>query len=272
MVGRQHDSSFIGTVPDLYERLMVPMIFSEAAVATAAEIARTEPAVVLETACGTGVLTRALLEACPSARIVATDLNEPMLAVAAAHLDTATDRARVSWQQADAQELAFEDASFDVVACQFGVMFLPRRVRAFEEVRRVLRGGGSFVFTTWDSLATNDFARVANDALVAATPDDALDFMDRTPHGLHDEQQLRTDLATAGFTSVEAHWVEGVSRSTAAEAAVALCQGTPLLGLIARHGSLDVARATQIVEDALLDHFGPGAIEGRIRSVRFTAA
>ena len=266
-----HDSEFVGTVPDLYERLLVPMIFAAAADDVADEIARLEPEVVLEVAAGTGVLTRALLDRCPTTRIVATDLNEPMLAVAARIVGSGVDGGRVSWQQADAQSLDFDDASFDVVACQFGVMFFSQRDRAFAQARRVLRAGGALAFNVWDSLATNDFARVVHDALLEAAPDEPLRFMERTPHGLHDEQQLTAELAEAGFMTVETVWVEGVSRSTATDAALAYCQGTPLRGMLEAHGSLDPMSATQLAADALLTRFGPGEIEGRIRSLRVLA-
>ncbi|CAN5676515.1 methyltransferase domain-containing protein [soil metagenome] len=272
MTGRENDSEFVGSVPALYEQLMVPMIFAEAADLMAGAIAQLDPQTILETAAGTGVVTRALLARCPAVQILATDLNEPMLAVAAQSVTAEGDRSRVRWQQGDAQQLDVEDASFDVVVCQFGAMFFPDRPRAWREARRVLRPGGTVALGVWDSLDTNDFARVVQDALVAAAPDEPLLFMGRTPHGLHDEQQLRAELAAAGFGSTQADWVDGVSRSTAAEAALAYCQGTPLRGMLATHGSLDPDLATRIGTDALLTAYGSGAIEGRIRWLRLLAS
>src|SRR5689334_8162573 len=120
------DAGFIGAIPDLYERLLVPMIFQDAATSMAAVVANTAPRVILETAAGTGVLTRALLDRCPDARITATDLNQPMLDAAVARTPNATD---VEWRQADALDLPFADDSFDTAVCQFGVMFFPDHVR-----------------------------------------------------------------------------------------------------------------------------------------------
>ena len=269
MAQSERDSRFVGTVPDLYERLMVPMIFAEAADDLAEQVARRAPDDLLELAAGTGVLTRAVLRRCPTTRIVATDLNEPMLAVAAARLSE-VDRARVTWSRADALHLELGDDRFDVVACQFGVMFFPDRLLAFREARRVLRPGGSLVLNVWDSLATNDFARVVHEALLAALPrsDEPLRFMERVPHGVHDADTLLAELGEAGFETCEATWVEGTSRSTAAEAALAYCQGTPMRGLLADHPSLGVAEATRIAEAALAEQLGSGPIEGRIRSLR----
>ena len=138
------DAQFLGSIPDTYERLMVPMIFAAPAELLAAAVAERAPASVLETAAGTGVLTRAMRRMLPGAAITATDLNQPMLDEAARR----SGLADVTWQQADATALPFDDGSFDVVACQFGVMFFPDKVRGFSEARRVLRPGGAFVFNT----------------------------------------------------------------------------------------------------------------------------
>jgi ubiquinone/menaquinone biosynthesis C-methylase UbiE len=49
---------------------------------------------------------------------------------------------RISWSKADAQALPFEDAAFDLVCCQFGVMFFPDRQLGYREAKRVLKPGG----------------------------------------------------------------------------------------------------------------------------------
>ena len=120
------DKAFTGSIAQIYERLLVPLIFMPYARDLAARIARARPRKLLETAAGTGVVTRELAAQLPAdIGITATDLNEPMLAQAKAALpDT-----RVEWRQADALALPFGDASFDIVACQFGVMFFPDRVK-----------------------------------------------------------------------------------------------------------------------------------------------
>ena len=116
------DSGFVGSIPELYERLLVPLIFADPAERLSDAVAAAGPTDVLETAAGTGVLTRALAARLPGAAIVATDLNDAMLVQARARTG---DLPGVRWQQADALELGVEDRSFDAVACQFGVMFFP---------------------------------------------------------------------------------------------------------------------------------------------------
>ena len=248
------DSRFVGSIPELYDRLMVPMIFAEPALHLSAAVAERAPSEVLETAAGTGVLTAAIRGRLPEVSLTATDLNPPMLAAARSRdgLDG------VDWQQADATDLPFPDASFDLVACQFGAMFFPDKVRGFAEARRVLRPGGAFVFNVWDRLETNRVPLLITDALVAAAPEEPLTFMRRTPHGYHAEDELRADLGAAGFDDVEVRLLDTASRTMAAEAALAFCQGTPLRGEIQRHGSLDLAGATALAEEALRAHYGDG--------------
>jgi ubiquinone/menaquinone biosynthesis C-methylase UbiE len=156
------DALFAGSIPELYDNLLVPLIFEPYAQDLARRVAALQPARVLETAAGTGVVTRALAQALPgSCEIVATDLNSPMLDRAAA-VGTARP---VQWRQADAMQLPFDDASFDVVVCQFGVMFFPDRASAYAQARRVLRLGGVFVFNAWDRIEENEFADVVTRSL-----------------------------------------------------------------------------------------------------------
>ncbi|WP_456694808.1 class I SAM-dependent methyltransferase [Aeromicrobium sp. P5_D10] len=261
-------NQFAGSIPDVYERLMVPMIFRAAATRLAAIVARSAPHDVLETAAGTGVLTRALMQSCPEAHIVATDLSQPMLDVAAAQMP---DSALVSRQQADALSLPFEAGSFDVVVCQFGVMFFPDRVRGYREARRVLRPQGSFIFNVWDRIEHNAVTAVIESALSEAVPTSPFAFMSRGPHGYFSTDQIRADLGAAGMAVVSTTEVDGLARSTPGEAAVAFCHGTPLRLEIEDHETLDVAAATVLAEAALVRHFGPGPFEAPIRSIEVIA-
>ena len=144
------DRRFTGSVAEIYESLLVPMIFAPCAQDLAERAAARRPARVLEQAAGTGVLTRALDAALPArTRIVATDLNQAMLDQAIAVGGT---RASVEWRQADAMALPFADGEFDLVVCQFGVMFFPGKGEAFAEARRVLAPGGTLLFNCWDKI------------------------------------------------------------------------------------------------------------------------
>jgi ubiquinone/menaquinone biosynthesis C-methylase UbiE len=264
------DKLFAGAIPELYERFLVPMIFESYARDLATRVAAAAPRDVLETAAGTGVLTRAMaLCLPPAARIVATDLNAPMLDQAAKR--QAGDR-WIEWRQADALALPFPAESFDVVACQFGAMFFPDKAAAYKEARRVLRSGGRLIFNVWDRISANEFADVITQALAAVFPDDPPRFMARTPHGYHDVEQIRRDLDAAGFSDIAIDAVDATSKARSArEVAVAHCHGTPLRNEIEARDASKLEQATARAAAALARRFGNGPIEGRIRAFVISA-
>lgn len=259
------DKLFTGSIPEIYDRFLVPLIFESYADELAGRIAKLEPQQALETAAGTGVLTRALARKLPAlARIVATDLNQPMLERAASRQ---LDDTRIVWQQADALDLPFDDKSFDVVACQFGVMFFPDKVQGCREARRVLKPGGCFLFNVWDQISENEFADVITQALANLFPRDPPRFLARTPHGHHSVPMIRDELSAAGFASILVETLDGVSRARSSrDAAIAYCQGTPLRNEIEDRDRSRLEAATHEAAGALARRFGTGPIEGRIRA------
>ena len=259
------DSVFSGSVPELYDQLMVPLIFQPYADDIVARLLPRRPHRVLEIAAGTGVVTRRLAEQLPAAsEIVATDLNAPMLARAEA-IGTARP---VAWQVADAMALPFEDARFDAVVCQFGVMFFPDKAHAYAQARRVLAPGGVFLFNVWGPIEANGFTHAVTEALAGLFPDDPPRFMARTPHGYFDTATIRADLRAGGFAlAPEVATVVAPSRAVSARAAArALCLGTPLRGEIEARDPAGLERAVDCAAEALARRFGPGAVEGAIQA------
>jgi len=255
--------AFAGAVPRTYEAHLVPLLFAPYAEVLAERVHALEPRRVLEVAAGTGVLTRAMASRLPAdVDIVATDLNPPMLEHAAA-IGTARP---VTWRPADAQCLPFGAAGFDVVVCQFGAMFFPDRPGAYAEARRVLRLGGTFVFSTWTAIRDNELAHAVQDALAILYPDDPPRFMERTPHGYFDVPQIERDVAAAGFPArPRIDTIALRSRAASArDAAIAFCEGTPLRGEIEARGAPGLAAATDAAESAIARRFGTGAIDARM--------
>lgn len=259
------DAMFAGSIPELYDTHLVPLIFEPCAIDLARRAAALVPLRVLETAAGTGVVTRELAKALPPAvELIATDLNPPMLARAAA---VGTVRP-VIWQQADAMHLPFDDGGFDLVVCQFGVMFFPDKAGAFAEARRVLRPGGSLLFNVWDRIEDNEFADEVTATLGALHPADPPRFLARTPHGYFDRAVIGRDLAAAGFAAAP-EFETVTARSRAASPllpAIAYCQGTPLRNEIEARSPDGLAAATTACAQALAKRFGTGAVEGKIQA------
>jgi SAM-dependent methyltransferase len=259
------DKVFSGSIPKLYDTLLVPLIFAPYAADLVDRLRSRSLSRVLELAAGTGVVTRALASAlAQDVSIVATDLNRSMLDQAA---EAGTERA-VEWRQADAMQLPFPDATFDAVLCQFGVMFFPEKSKAFSEARRVLRPGGVFIFNVWDRITENEFADTVTTALESFFPKDPPRFLARTPHGYHDHRAIERDLANGGFTALPR--IETVAaRSRAASSripAVAYCQGTPLKNEIEACDASRLAEATDVAAEAIAKRFGRGSVDGKIQA------
>jgi SAM-dependent methyltransferase len=261
-----NDRRFGEDIAALYQDLLVPLIFAPYAVDLAHRLAPLPVASVLELAAGTGVVTRELASRLAAGvQLVATDLNEAMLAVARAH---GTSRP-VRWRQADAMALPFGDASFDAVVCQFGAMFFPDRAHAFAEARRVLRPGGTLLFNVWDRIETNDFAWVIQEAVAGLFPHDPPRFLERLPHGYFSASAIAGDLADAGFTARPV--VETVTAASPAASpaipAVAYCQGTPLRNEIEARDASRLQAATEAATAAMAARFGAGPVTGRIQAL-----
>ena len=122
-----NDLGFVGSIPDLYDRNIGPLMMVPYAGDIAARLSDMATGRLLEVAAGTGIVTAALALALPRAQLIATDLNQPMLDRAA----TKPELRGVEFRQADALALPFDDQSFDAVVCQFGVMFRGRGGRYY---------------------------------------------------------------------------------------------------------------------------------------------
>ena len=240
-------SPFEHSTPELYDRYMGPLLFEPYAKVIAERAALLQPDRILETAAGTGIVTRALHLAVPQAQIVATDLNPVMLEVAAQRAGSAN----VTFQRANAQDLPFDNGSFDLVVCQFGVMFFPNKVRANEEARRVLRSQGHYLLVSFDRLELNSVAKAADNAVAALFSDDPPAYMLRGPFSYVDPALIEQDLLAAGFTGINLETVALTSRVSARDAALGMVLGSPFRAEIERRDPSALDRAVDAVTAAL---------------------
>jgi SAM-dependent methyltransferase len=267
----ESDKVFAGSVPENYDRHMVPLIFEPYAADLAQRAALLSPMAVLEIAAGTGVVTRVLApKLSPAASYTVTDLNQPMLDYAASRQPP---DGRIVWRQADALALPFEDATFDLVCCQFGAMFFPDRVTAYREAKRALKPGGHFLFSVWDRIEENVFADDVTNALARMFPDDPPRFLARTPHGYHDTAQIRRDLDDASFSRVTIDTRAEQSRASSPRLpAVAYCQGTVLRNEIEARAAGKLEAATDRATSAIADRHGNGEVTAKIQAHVIVAA
>ncbi len=264
------DTMFGGSVAEIYERHLVPLIFQPYAADLADRATRLPLTSLLEIAAGTGVVTRALAAALPeSVAITATDLSVAMIEQARV---VGTSRP-VTWRAADVMQLPFDTGTFDAVVCQFGVMFFPDRPAAYAEVARVLKPGGVFLFNAWNAIEHNEFADVVTAAVRACFPDNSPQFVARIPHGYFDTAQILRDLDAGGFgSSAVVERVDAFSRASTADVpAIAFCEGTPLRHEIEACGEPSLAQVTEAAAAAVARRFGPTDIEGAMSAFVVTA-
>ena len=203
---------------------------------------------------GTGVVTRMLRDALPaSTQLLASDLNPPMLEIARKKFRAGE---KIDFKPADATALPFGDATFDAVACQFGVMFFPDKDKSYREAYRVLSRGGPYLFNVWDAFEYNPFARIAHETIGRFLPPDVPGFY-RVPFGYHQIDPIKASLLATGFDEISATVVrfqKAIPR--AEEFAKGLVLGNPIIEEIRARGTAEPDQVVVAVTAALQQAFG----------------
>jgi ubiquinone/menaquinone biosynthesis C-methylase UbiE len=259
------DTKFVGSIPEKYDTYLGPFLFEPYAADFVRRLTLPENVSVLELACGTGILTRRIADALPkSGRLMATDLNQPMLDHAQHKVGPDS---RLEWRAADATKLPFPDESFDRVVCQFGVMFFPDKLVALREARRVLKRGGELSFNVWDSTRRNPYVEMADGTVAGFFPENPPTFF-QVPFGFHDQSTLRSIIQEAGFTNVRLVEVALDGNSpTAMDAAVGLVEGCPLIVAIQERGVSDPRPIVEAVAKKLASAYGDSPMRCQLTAV-----
>ena len=261
------NAAFVGSIPENYDRYLGPMFFEPFALDISERLSSRPVAAVLEVACGTGIVTRQLRNRLPkSVKFTATDLNEAMIEYAGRKF---TQDENMDWQQADAMNLPFSDASFDAVVCQFGLMFVPDRSAAICEAYRVLLPGGIFLFSVWDRIEENPIARTAHEIIATFFESDPPNFYE-IPFGLYSPSEISALLRDAGFQDIQASLLSKpcISRS-AADAAKGLIEGSPVSTTIQERGSAKVETIEAAIAEAIANQFGDNPVESTMQALVF---
>jgi ubiquinone/menaquinone biosynthesis C-methylase UbiE len=262
---KDEHAQFSGSIPAAYDRYLGPLLFQPYAEDLAARLQVEENSSILELACGTGILTRALRAKLPSTvKVIATDLNEPMFQNAAGKF---AEGEAVQWLQADACSLPFGDRVFEAVVCQFGIMFVPDKALCAREAHRVLKPGGLFLFNVWDAMEYNELGQVTHQTIASYFEKDPPAFYE-IPFGYHDRYEIKRMLEEAGFREVHTEVVPKVSGASRAEdAATGLVQGNPVAVAITERDPSLLPVITQAVADAIKSRFGESNIRVPMRAI-----
>lgn len=258
-------TSFTGKIPENYDRYLASLLFEPYADDLVARLSVHDGMRILEVACGTGIVTRRLVDKLAGrGSVVATDLNEAMFAHARRRLP---GRGDATWRHADGTSLPFETRSFDAVVCQFGVMFFSDKAAGAREAFRVLRPGGVYLFSVWDSLEQNPVPRLTHETIARFFPTDPPKFY-LVPFSYYDVAVIESLLREAGFEAVRCERVvkEGKSAS-AAEAAIGLIEGNPVFGEIMQRRPEALADIEAAVAARLARELGDQPLRAPLRAL-----
>ncbi len=263
-----NEADFGGAVAQGYDRDMGPIFFLDYAVEIAQRVSASAPGRILETACGTGIVTRALRDAMPSTHLTATDLNADMMAVAQTKFQPDE---QVDFQAADATTLPFPDASFDAVVCQFGMMFYPDKDKGFQEAHRVLLPRGRYHFSVWDGHQYNAAGRIATTVVASFFPTDPPRFYE-IPFHYHLIDPIKQSLHAAGFDGMVATVLRHERQMTDFNAfARGLVFGSPVMGQIHQRGGVEPQTIQTAIAAALRQEFGAEPTRMPLQAILFEA-
>lgn len=244
--------SFGGIIPENYDRYLGTLFFESCAIDLVERIKHLNPALILELAGGTGRVTRHLAENFPASKIYATDLNPDMLNVGKKNVL----ENNVEWKTADMQAIPFEDNYFDLIVCQFGIMFVPDKQKAFMEMCRVLKPGGFLIINSWDKLEFNNVALTAHETVNTFFKDNPVMFY-YIPFSYNDEKEIKNNFENAGFTDVKVSLTkyEGYNDSIE-DSTTGLIEGNPVLNSINERDPTLLPQIKRALRDALAKKFG----------------
>lgn len=260
---------FNGSVAQNYDDCLGPFVFEPFALDLLERIDTTKTGAVLELACGTGRVTKHLTEKLPVTSIVmATDLNAGMIAVAKEKVLSPA----VKWATVDMTNIPFDENNFDLIVCQFGLMFAPDKLKALIEIRRVLKEGGKLIFNTWDSIENNKIWQTTNDIVNSFLSDAPTTIFKDGPFAMHDEKAVLQLLEQAGFNNSSVASVNKTGQiSTAALAAKGFIQGLPVLNTIREKIPASLPAILKAVEKEYVQQFSDQPLKAALQAWVFEA-
>jgi ubiquinone/menaquinone biosynthesis C-methylase UbiE len=264
-----NSAQFTGSIPQNYDQGLGPVIFADYAADIARRTAARGPKRVLETAAGTGIVTRRLRDLLPATvQLTASDLNPPMLEVAKAKF---SEEEQVEFLPADATQLPFDDNSFEAVVCQFGVMFYPDKPKSFAEAFRVLAPGGQYLFNVWDAHRYNPFGRITQEVVSRFFASDPPQFY-TVPFSYPHIDPIKQVLLDTGFGDIGVAVIrlEKVIPDVAAFARAAV-YGNPLAEQIRARGG-DPDKVVEALTEEFRKEFGTGPSRMPLQAIMFSAS
>lgn len=255
--------SFGGSIPEKYDKYLTPLFFEPYADDLISRIKGREYDSILELACGTGRVTMNLRREFPGSKLTATDINPDMLSVARKNVT----HPNVVWDTVDMQEIPFDDSSYDLIVCQFGVMFVPDKVKAFKEIYRVLKPGGRFVFNVWESFQRNLVSYHTDQVINSFFGEDPVMFI-QIPFSYHNKTEIGNHLQNGGFSDFSFdHVKREMDRINAGDASIGLIEGNPSINAINERKPELLDEIRMRLKATLAENFGDNPMKYSLEAI-----
>lgn len=248
-----------GSVPELYERYLVPAITTKWAEDL---IVRAQPLAgeaVLDIACGTGVVARLASRRMAKGHVTGLDLNKGMLAIAGI---LPSEGAPIDWIEGSALELPFPAGKFDLILCQLGLQFFPDQGRALREMRRVLTPSGRVALSVYSPIERTPGAHafvLALDCVLGPTAS----RIKRGEHSFNAPDELKELLIDAGFAEVEVQTVvQKIVFPSVLDYVRFQLLATPMAALLSDRAEADRQMAIKTVASETVSFSDPAMLEG----------
>ncbi|MBN9131820.1 MAG: methyltransferase domain-containing protein [Nitrosospira multiformis] len=260
-------AGYVGDVAIAYDRDLGPVLFEHYAIDIARRATGRSVRHMLEIAAGTGIVTRHLRDVLPEdALLSAIDISDAMMDIARAKF---LPHEQVAFQVADATALPFENEAFDAAVCQFGVMFFDKEA-AFREVYRVLKRGGQYLFSVWDSRRYNPFASLTFEVLKQFFPSNPPRFLE-DPVSSFEIDPIKEILIRSGFGRIV---ISVQTREYDIQDVPAFARGLvfcPVIEEIRERGGVEPEEIVEVLAEALTREYGSNPARYPMQAILFEA-
>lgn len=259
---------FNGSIPQHYEDYLTAFLFDGFAKDIVKRVKASNTENVLELASGTGAVTQLLSQYLPATTsITATDLENGMLNLARKKLGASN----ITWATVDMTDIPYGDNAFDTIVCQFGVMLVPDKLKALQEMYRVLKPGGQLLFNVWGDIHANQIWDIGGkliESFLGANPI----LQDPGPFSLSEKNTLQL-LQKAGFINSTAKVVNQIgSIETAAMAAKGFIEGLPVVVAIIKKDPSLLPKIQEALEIELANKLGDHPLKSTLQAFVFEAS
>lgn len=253
--------------PENYERFFVPVIGEPMANDIIRLAALRQGERVLDVACGTGIVARlAVQQVGSNGAVSGVDINPGMLNIARSRTPT---NPSIEWYQANAEDMPLPDETFDVVLCQLGLQFMPDKLTALKEMRRVLVPGGRFILNV-PGPTPKLFAALA-EAMKRYISQQAAGFVNQV-FSLHDTTEIQQIMSEAGFRDIALQVNDKILNLPPSKDFLwQYVHSTPLAGMIAQADEEDIVALEREVVEIWQEFEEDGNLKYRQRIVEANA-